>query len=208
MKVNELTNEVTLTQEEYNELTKKKETPGNMLPYIVWNGDNIQEVLNFTGVDSRFDEWFKSFEDYENYVHSHSDIFKIFINNSKKHYECPVGTIIVKTEAGYNYPLGILLNDNGQVESSELEEASDDYATRLVNKYTKFGMMDVAAFDGYWLKDAFKDGAKFQKHLMLKDAISTIMQRDDLDDLVPTLDDQKEYKVGDKVKVLIFKDDE
>lgn len=208
MKVNELTNEVTLTQEEYNDLTIKKETLGNMLPYIVWNGDNIQEVLNFTGVDSRFDEWFKSFEDYENYVHSHGDIFKIFINNSKKHYECPVGTIIVKTEAGYNYPLGILLNDNGQVESSELEEASDDYATRLVNKYTKFGMMDVAAFDGYWLKDAFKDGAKFQKHLMLKDAISTIMQRDDLDDLVPTLDDQKEYKVGDKVKVLIFKDDE
>lgn len=108
MKINELTKEVTLTREEYNELTKKKETPGNMLPYIVWNGDNIQEVLNFTGVDSRFDEWFKSFEDYENYVHSHGDIFKIFINNSMTHYECPVGTIIVKTEAGYNYPLGIV----------------------------------------------------------------------------------------------------
>lgn len=102
----------------------------------------------------------------------------------------------------------IIQKDDCQVESSELEEASDDYATRLVNKYTKFGMMDVAAFDGYWLKDAFKDGAKFQKHLMLKDAISTTMQKDDLDDLVPALDDQKEYKVGDKVKVLIFKDDE
>ena len=48
------------------------------LKMIQWTGENLKEVIDFTGKYPRFDEWFKSWEEYENYVHSHSNIFKLF----------------------------------------------------------------------------------------------------------------------------------
>lgn len=70
---------------------------------IQWTGNNLKEVIDFTGKSLRFGEWFKSWEEYENYVHSHNDILKLFCEDGS-HYEVPVGAWIVKTPDGYNVP--------------------------------------------------------------------------------------------------------
>lgn len=68
---------------------------------IQWKGDNLKEVIDFTGKDKNFEKWFKSFEEYEKYVQEHNGIFKLF-NADGSHYEVPVGAWIVKTPDGYN----------------------------------------------------------------------------------------------------------
>ena len=78
------------------------EKQGGQKPCMVqWKGDNLKEVIGFTGKDKNFDKWFKSFEEYEKYVHEHNNIFKLFSENGN-HYEIPVGAWIVKTPDGYN----------------------------------------------------------------------------------------------------------
>ena len=68
---------------------------------IQWTGDNLKELVQFTGKSPKFDEWFKTWEEFENYVHTHNNIFKIF-NSDGSHIEIPVGAWIVKTPDGYN----------------------------------------------------------------------------------------------------------
>lgn len=81
------------------ELEKLKEQkPVDM---IQWTGDNLKDVIAFTGKSPNFDKWFKSQEEYENYVHAHNNIFKLF-NEDGSHCEIPVGAWIVKTPDGYN----------------------------------------------------------------------------------------------------------
>ena len=78
------------------------EKQGEQKPCMIqWKGDNLKEVISFTGKDKNFEKWFKSFEEYEKYVHEHNDIFKLF-NENGNHYEIPVGAWIVKTPDGYN----------------------------------------------------------------------------------------------------------
>ena len=78
------------------------EKQGEQKPCMVqWKGDNLKEVIGFTGKDKNFEKWFKSFEEYEKYVHEHNNIFKLFSENGN-HYEIPVGAWIVKTPDGYN----------------------------------------------------------------------------------------------------------
>lgn len=66
---------------------------------IQWTGDNLNEVIKFTGKSPMFEKWFKSWEEYEEYVHSHGNIFKLF-NDDGSHYEAPVSAWIVKTPDG------------------------------------------------------------------------------------------------------------
>ena len=78
------------------------EKQGEQKPCMIqWKGDNLKEVIDFTGKDKNFEKWFKSFEEYEKYVHDHDGIFKLF-NTDGSHYEVPVGAWIVKTPDGYN----------------------------------------------------------------------------------------------------------
>lgn len=72
-------------------------------PMIQWKGDNLKEVCDFTGLYKEgFEKWFNnSWEEYEEYVHEHNNIFKLF-NADGSHYEVPVGAWIVKTPDGYN----------------------------------------------------------------------------------------------------------
>jgi len=70
---------------------------------IQWKGDNLKEVIGFTGKSDRFDEWFKTWGEYEKYVHEHNNIVKLF-NKDGSHYEVSVGAWIVKTPDGHNVP--------------------------------------------------------------------------------------------------------
>lgn len=83
-----------------NFLEKQKNKKYEM---IQWTGDNLKEVFKFTGKSPMFEKWFNSWEQYEEYVHSHENIFKLF-NEDGSHYEVPVGAWIVKTPDGYNTP--------------------------------------------------------------------------------------------------------
>lgn len=68
---------------------------------IQWTGNNLKEVIDFTGKSPKFGKRFKSWEEYENYVHTHNDILKLFCEDGS-YYEVPVGAWIVKTPDGYN----------------------------------------------------------------------------------------------------------
>lgn len=35
---------------------------------VIWNGENLKEVIDFTGKSPKWDEYFKSFEEYELFV--------------------------------------------------------------------------------------------------------------------------------------------
>lgn len=78
----------------------QQEQPNNM---IQWTGNNLKEVIDFTGKSPKFGEWFKSWDELESYVHSHGDILKLFSDDGS-HFEVPVGAWIVKTPDGYNVP--------------------------------------------------------------------------------------------------------
>ena len=45
---------------------------------VQWTGENLAEVLQFTGKHDKFNEWFENFKDYENHVAKDGHTFKIF----------------------------------------------------------------------------------------------------------------------------------
>lgn len=48
------------------------------IEFIEWTGNNLQEVLDFTGKHPNFDLWFESFEQYAEWVACEDFEFKIF----------------------------------------------------------------------------------------------------------------------------------
>lgn len=70
---------------------------------IRWTGDNLKEVIAFTGRSPRFNEWFSSWDEFEQYVHDHDDILKLFSKNGD-YFEVPKGAWILKTPEGYFVP--------------------------------------------------------------------------------------------------------
>lgn len=89
-----------LGQDNDGNLVYLQEQPNNM---IQWTGNNLKDVIEFTGKSPRFDEWFKTWDEYESYVHSHGNILKLF-NEDGTHLEVPVGAWIFKTPDGQNVP--------------------------------------------------------------------------------------------------------
>lgn len=86
---------------EWDAEKKELKKIGRTLDMIQWRGNNLKEIIDFTGKDKNFDNWFKSFAEYEKYVSEHDNVFKLF-NADGSHFEIPVGAWIVKTPDGYN----------------------------------------------------------------------------------------------------------
>lgn len=53
---------------------------------IQWTGDNLREVIGFTGLHPRFGDWFGTFEEYEQYVREHGSVFKLYLQDGKDYY--------------------------------------------------------------------------------------------------------------------------
>lgn len=70
---------------------------------IQWTGDNLKDVLDFTGKSIRFNEWFKSFEDYAALVALEGHTFKLFDPFGNYRGIAYKGDYIVKDEYGNNY---------------------------------------------------------------------------------------------------------
>lgn len=100
---------------------------------IQWKGDNLREVIDFTGKDRNFDKWFKSFEEYEQYAQKHNGIFKLF-NADGSHYEVPVGAWIVKTPDGCNVASKAIFKQN-PAWSEEDEKMVEDLVEAIDTRY-------------------------------------------------------------------------
>lgn len=82
---------------------------------------------------------------------------------------------------------------------SFIDNLSEEPASeRANNNHGQFSSYFDGGVTGMWI----------MKEEMMKNAISTIMQRDDCNDLVPTIGDMsaRGFEVGDKVKVIIIKE--
>ena len=121
-----------------------KEQPNNM---IQWTGNNLKEVIDFTGKSPRFGEWFNSWEEYENYVHTHNDILKLFCEDGS-HYEVPIGAWIIKTPDGYNTPSRFRFIQK-PAEWSEEDEFMRD---TVLNTLEKIGDYGTIGMQKDWLK--------------------------------------------------------
>jgi len=69
---------------------------------IQWTGENLDEVLAFTGKHPRWDEWFASFEEYEARVRLDGGVFKILTLEGT--HDATPGDWIIKGVAGEFYP--------------------------------------------------------------------------------------------------------
>lgn len=69
---------------------------------IQWTGDNLEEVLSFTGKHPRWGEWFQSFTDYEAHVIADRNVFKIFTLEGVM--EASPGDWIIRGVRGECYP--------------------------------------------------------------------------------------------------------
>ena len=69
---------------------------------IQYTGNNLKEIIDFTGKYEKFDDWFASWEDYVSYVKSHNNIFKIFTLEGTM--ESSPGDWIIQGVNGENYP--------------------------------------------------------------------------------------------------------
>ena len=125
------------------------EKQGEQKPCMVqWKGDNLKEVIGFTGKDKNFEKWFKSFEEYEKYVHEHNDIFKLF-NENGSHYEIPVGAWIVKTPDGYNIASNAILKRK----SADKIEPTFNVDDWVVNKFGDSWHIDSLDKKNYQVSD-------------------------------------------------------
>lgn len=118
---------------------------------IQWTGKNLKEVIDFTGKSPRFDEWFKSWEEFENYVHSHDDILKLFCEDGS-HYEVPMGAWIVKTPDSYNIPSRFRFIQK-PAEWSEEDESFLDSIEEAISSYYD---LNHAPQYHYWLEEKLK----------------------------------------------------
>ena len=142
----------------------QQEQPINM---IQWTGNNLKEVIDFTGKSPRFGEWFKSWEEYENYVHSHNDILKLFCEDGS-HYEVPVGAWIVKTPDGYNVPSVARFIHAKQEQPDGLDEA----AYQVVYDMSHDWLYDNATWEQ--VQDAFKAGAEWMSEQFEKSRLDAL----------------------------------
>ena len=69
---------------------------------VKWTGNNLKEVLDFTGKHEKFDSWFSSFDEFEGYVKNDNLEFKIFTLEGTM--IASVGDYIIRGVNGENYP--------------------------------------------------------------------------------------------------------
>jgi hypothetical protein len=69
---------------------------------IQWTGENLAEVLTFTGKHPKWDEWFSSFEHYEAHVRNDRQVFKI--KTLEGTMEASPGDWIIRGLRGECYP--------------------------------------------------------------------------------------------------------
>lgn len=83
-------------------MIKKYKKKPVVIEAIQWTGNNLKEVIEFTGKHPKFSEWFKSFEEYEEYVKKDGNILKIFTLEGTM--GASIGDYIIRGVQGEHYP--------------------------------------------------------------------------------------------------------
>ena len=90
--------------------------------------------------------------------------------------------------------------------SDDLEQAAIDYDSCRPALYGEDDEGDYVEYIEV-RKDAFIAGAQWQREQMMKDAIEVRINRDRLYNLKPIIHEKYlDYKIGDKVKIIIIKE--
>lgn len=69
---------------------------------VQWTGDNLKEVISFTGKHPKWDIWFKSWDEYEAHVKNDRSVFKILTLEGAM--EAMPGDYIIRGIKGEHYP--------------------------------------------------------------------------------------------------------
>ena len=69
---------------------------------VRWTGENLKEVVEFTGKHPRWSEWFPCWEDYEKHVQKEGRCFKIFTLEGTM--VASPGDWIIRGVSGEHYP--------------------------------------------------------------------------------------------------------
>lgn len=85
--------------------------------FIQWTGENLKDVIEFTGKHPRFHEWFESFEDYERHVKEDGQTFKIF-SNPYSYSIVEVGNYILKNKVGGKQTQSCLIIEKERFENN------------------------------------------------------------------------------------------
>lgn len=181
----------TSNRNRFNELVAWFEKQDEQKPCMVqWKGNNLKEVISLTGKDKNFEKWFKSFEEYEKYVHEHNDIFKLFDENGN-HYEIPVGAWIVKTPDGYNIASNAVLKQKSANKIEPKFKVGDRIRHKVTNKDDVYEITKVYD-DSYGIA-----GFNWMIYIKYQDQY----------ELVPNKFDPKTLKPYEKVLVKNYLDD-
>lgn len=69
---------------------------------VQWTGENLWDVLAFTGKHPKWSEWFSTFDQYEAYVRASGGVFKILTLEGTM--EATPGDWIIRGVKGEHYP--------------------------------------------------------------------------------------------------------
>lgn len=69
---------------------------------ILYDGTNLNDVLEFTGKHPKWYQWFRDFEDYQDHVNKDNGIFKILTLEGT--IEASIGDYIIRGIKGEHYP--------------------------------------------------------------------------------------------------------
>lgn len=150
---------------------------------IQWKGDNLREVVEFTGKSPKFGEWFKTWDDYENYVHSHGNIFKLFCEDGS-HYEVPEGAWIIKTPDGYNVAS----------KATYVKKLSNNQSCFIIDKKTLDEVIELFKYLNYWVCGGNDTIINKLKHLKPQSFRKPSVEQKHTDKVEP------KFKVGDTIR--------
>lgn len=75
-----------------------------MLQAVYYDGNNLEEVIRFTGKSEHFRKYFSSWKEYEDYVRSHGNTVKLW-NRDGSHLTVKPGSWIVRLPEGGYFPV-------------------------------------------------------------------------------------------------------
>ncbi len=137
---------------------------------IQWTGNNLKDLIEFTGKSPRFNKWFKSWDDYEDYVRQHGNIFKMF-NDDGSHLEVPVCAWIVKTPDKQCVASKFTLK---QPESEKIAAAYQlglaDKEKQMMKGAVEVEVTETCGISSLWIKTKqFKPGQKVKIIIVKED---------------------------------------
>lgn len=153
---------------------------------LQYAGDNLAEVLEFTGRHPKFDTWFKSFDEYQKCVENDGRLFKLFTLEGT--IEATPGDWIIRGVKGEHYPCKSDIFA-ATYEPVQAEQQGDGGASEAIASAYRRGFMAGWNGEGEAIS-ARSEAEQPSARVALSSARDVTIDRDLLQSLV---DDVEEY---------------